>query len=236
MTTSTEQISSLIASNVELKAFFEGERDRIEEARAAAFGSMRFNIYVDPVGGNDVTGVGTQGEPFRTLQAAIDAADPMGDVTVRLLNDLHFEDRINGPLGGRLRIFGSKADETKAVITFADEAGNKPGSAPGIEFPDYALNRLTFTDVHLKLRQFDAGHASRSVVTRRGFTAVNFLLCEVEALAGCNQYVIGAGGGFGIHMAGSTHVGMAGYWAEGIASGADPVTVKECAYSTMSSL
>lgn len=236
MPTSTEQINTLIQGFTELKSFFEVERERIEAARAAAFGSMRFNLYVDPNDGNDVTGIGTQAQPFRSIQKAIESADPMGDVTIRLLNDLHFEDRINGPLGGRLRIFGSKVDETKAVITFADEARNKPGTAPGIEFPDYAMNRLTFTDVHLKLRQFAGGHASRSVVTRRGFTAVNFLLCEVEALAGCNQKVIGAGGGFGIHMAGSTHIGMAGHWVEGVAPGADPLAVRECAYSTLASL
>ncbi|MGR3501612.1 hypothetical protein [Pseudaestuariivita sp.] len=233
---STEEIIANMRGWTDLTAYFLAAEERWDSVRQNALGANIFNHFVHPTDGSDVTGNGTSTAPFKTVQAAIDAASPLGEVNVRLQDDLHMSRRVAGPRGGRLALIGSKADGTKAVVTFAEEAGNSPGSAPRIDLPAYGVAHVSLSNVHLKLREFSGSVVNREFVSRRGFTGISLLNSTAEALAGCNQTLLGQGGGFGIHMAGGTHIGMAGLWAGGVAAGSDPNAVKECAYSTLGSL
>lgn len=235
MSTSAAQINDLIDGYTSLKGFFEGERDRWNAVREAALNSGTFNHYVDAINGNDATGTGALAAPFRSLQAAIDAAPTAADLTIRLLTDYQVDAIINCPRSGRFQVTSSKAGGD-AVITFANEATNAPGAAPHFDFSIYADVAITFVGCDIRLREFLSSHVNKQVVSRRAQTNVHFLNCSITALANCNQSFLGTGSGFGISFAGGTHTDMAGHWVDGVAGGTDPLTVRQCAFSTLATL
>ncbi|GLP86305.1 hypothetical protein [Tritonibacter mobilis] len=74
MATSTEQINNLIGAYTDLKVYFEGAKDGIEDALAAAasrYQGFFSTVHVDQAAGNDANN-GTADAPVASIQRAID--------------------------------------------------------------------------------------------------------------------------------------------------------------------
>lgn len=214
MTTSTEQIAALIASNTALKEFFEGERTALELARNNLPSLIYGHVYVDTVNGlpgND----GTFEEPFNTLDAALSAFKPGQLALISLLSDVVWDTR---KYGRRVsyQIRGRSADNSAPqhrAVTFSDNVGGNAAIVPGIGFVN---GGMLFSDVDIVM---GASTADGAFFVMNGFGWVSFESCTVDGAGGTSPLIDRYGGSAALGLGGTVFSNMGGRWVRGFAAG-----------------
>lgn len=220
MSTSSGQITDLIAANIALKDFFEGERDALLLARNNLPGLIYEHVYVDTVNGlpgND----GTFEEPFASLEDAISFYKPGQHGRISLLSDAVWDFR-QYDFRGRISLRGRASDNSSnqhRTVTFADNAGGNINITPGLGI---AMGGVQFEDIDLVLGTGtrDAGH-----FTSTGEMWISFVSSDIDGAGGttflCDRYA----GVTGVGVGATTFSSMGGRWLRGFAAGVaiDPV-------------
>ena len=171
MATSTEQISDLIAACTDLKAYFEGARDRIEDAINNA-GPPQI-IYVDAVSGSDLAD-GGYGDPVKTLGRAIDMFRGWGRTVIYLPEGQSFdtlsertsrEINVVGPAVLEIARSGAHPDDgNQPTVTLANKVINGE-NGHAAQFMAYAPFYLNFRSVNVICE--DPGNAYSFAANRR---------------------------------------------------------------------
>lgn len=223
MTTSTAQIAALIASNTELKAFFEGERSLLKTARENLPALLEVLLYVDEVNGL-AGGDGTLAAPFATVDAAINSLKPGQTANIRALSDITMrKSRMVTSINVQIQGFASDASAPQQrSLAFLGEATNRAGYAPGFDVRVGGF--FAFMNLNITM---PASGVSYGPFRAIGTTLINLFNCSISGAGGTVALVRGDGP-FAIGLAsGSTYTGMGGRWVSGFASGV-PLSADVC--------
>jgi len=210
----TDQINDLIANYTDLKAFYEGERSALEQARANLPSQIMRMIYVDEVNGLP-GGDGTLEAPYPTIDAAIESYKLGQHARIRLLSDVTWSKAHNG-MSGQFDIGGFAADGVTAqtrTITLADEAANDASLAAGVTM---IFGALRFAGVNLVL----GGGSKPWHFRSEGHMNFAFRGSTLDGSAGGSEALFTPAAGRGsIGVATVTITSMGGRWIDGFAAG-----------------
>lgn len=207
MSTSTEQINDLIDTATDLVTTFQAEEAALKAARENLPASIFKTYYVDEINGLPGN-AGTSAAPFALIDDAI-AALKVGQVgLIYLKSDAVWRKRY-ASYGASLRIVG--LDVTRQ-LTFADEAENEAGKAPGL-VSQAATVSVTFQKVNVVLNE-------NFPVDSSVFLPVAGLSITLNASfidgTNCNGFLVGAfGGPASIQLQATVATAMAGRWLQG---------------------
>jgi len=210
----TDQINDLIANYTDLKAFYEGERSALEQARANLPSQIMRVIYVDEVNGLP-GGDGTLEAPYPTIDAAIESYKLGQHARIWLLSDVTWS-KAHGGVGGQFDIRGFAADGVTAqtrTITLADEAPNDTALAAGLTM---TFGALRFANTTLVL----GGGSKTWHFKSEGNLNLAFRNSTLDGSAGGSEALFTPAAGRGsIGVANVTTISMGGRWVDGFAAG-----------------
>lgn len=238
MATSTEQINDLIGGYTDLKAHYEAIRGNIATDLAAAalrVGDTNRLIYVDQTNGDDAND-GTVDAPLQTLNRAKNMSVYNGILDIRLKSDYHHDRSLifrNGQINIRSDVSGLKRKFTCAPVS-VDSAVSTPSLSNGTGY-----SMFFFKDMELEMCTAGAGVTAKRLVSCTGLTTVALIDCDVMLPAGSDQCLMAPvnNHGMGLCVQSTTYpVEMSGRWIENIAAATDPNTVRNLAFTNLSSL
>ncbi|MEO3480550.1 hypothetical protein AAFO90_23195 [Phaeobacter sp. CAU 1743] len=238
MATSTEQINTLIASNTALMEYFQGARDQIDadlDAAALRVGDTNRLIYVDQTNGDDAND-GTVDAPVQTLTRAKNMSVYNGVLDIRLKSDYHHDKTLifrNGQINIRSDTGGVKRKFTSAPVS-VDTATSTPSLSNGTGY-----SMFLFKDIELEMCTAGAGVVSKRLLSCTGLTSVMMIDCDITLPAGSDQCLMSPvnNHGMGLGIQSTTYPAeMPGRWIEGIAAATDPNTVRNLAFTNLTSL
>ncbi|KIC14064.1 hypothetical protein [Leisingera sp. ANG-Vp] len=215
--TTTEQINDLIAGFTDLKTFFEGERQRLEDARSNLTNDLYIKIYVDEINGAE-GGDGSLASPFNSLDTALLSLKQGQSAEFRLLsnatlNRRHDDDNTTYRFSGRVADDSGAALRAITVAPVAENSVNDTGGLTGS-----IMKFCTFVSIELKMPDNDPALFS-SVLNCSGFLGVAFRNCEIDGVSGDVPLIGSVSGGFSLGLKSTTYAAMNGRWVEGFASG-----------------
>ncbi|MFJ7788939.1 hypothetical protein [Pseudomonas sp. NPDC096925] len=111
------EIAALVAANNKLVDYFNGKKAAIDAAVSAAVAAAPSIVrayWVDPLLGDDANGLGTEVNPFKTLQKAVDATPDGGRVTAWLAKDYVLDKSIT--TSGRQLVIAAVAGSGRKLI------------------------------------------------------------------------------------------------------------------------
>lgn len=238
MATSTEQINALIGGYTDLKSYFEGARGQIDadlDAAALRVGDTSRLVYVDQINGDNANN-GTVDAPVQTLQRAINMSVWNGVLTILLKSDYHHDGQVhfrNGLINIRSDVSG-----VTRKLTCADRVNDTDTGSP--RFSNGTGNSFfVFRHIEFEMCTAAAHVTSKRLIACTGLTSVALLDCVITLPAGSDQCLMGPvnNHGMGLILQSTVYpAGMAGRWIENIAAATDPTTVRNLAFTNLTSL
>lgn len=238
MSTSTEQITDLIASNADVIAFFQGIRGDIEadlNTAALQVGDTNRLVYVDQTSGDDAND-GTVDAPLQSLMRAKNMSVWGGILDIRLKSDYHHDRNLifrNGQVTIRSDTSGVKRKFTCANVS-VDSATSCPTLSNGTGYSMFFCK-----DIEFEMCTAAAGVTSKRLFSATGLTTVALIDSEIVLPAGSDQSLMAPVNSHGMGLIVQSTIypaGMPGRWIEDIAAATDPTTLRHLAFTNLTSL
>jgi len=210
----TDQINDLIANYTDLKAFYEGERQALQNARDDLPNHLFITRHVDEINGL-TGGDGSLEAPFDSFDKVFDNLQDGQHLRILLLSDAIWRNR-QTVVQSNITLTGVAADGVtfqRRALQLSGSADNDPAKAAGGRF-EFAVMR--FANIDLAINPVSPHFVAD------GFLSVSFRDCDIDgtqADAGGQGLFWSWNGPLSVHATGTTYSGMGGQWLKDAAAG-----------------
>lgn len=220
--------SDINADRVAMRAQVDAFTDDVQEAF--------FNrLYVDQANGDDTADGLSGGNSIASIKEAFSRAPEGGLFEIRLIGDYKLNERVFPPSG--CVAIRSADTATPVTLSFAGSAIEDPTAMPRF-FAGYTGANLFFNGLIVELGTSDASvTGTRFAISCSGLTNIVYREVVFVVPAGSDQALMSITHGAGFALHGSTApTEMNGRWIDGVASGTDPSTLNNLAWTNLNSL
>lgn len=227
----TDEILALIEAHTELKVWWEDQKTKFAANIEAARNAQDQTFFVDQANGNDAAD-GTRAAPLRSLDEAASRAVSAGLTTIELLGDYEQSVETAFP-NGKIVIRGDGAQRT---LSFAAEIDGVSEDAPHLRVPFHG-GELSFVNLDIVSRVLSTHVTRKYMVRTTGLTRVILNSCDLTAASGDDLAFLSGTHMFGLISIDTTIAAdFAGLIVRDVASGTDPNSLANCAFSNLATV